>query len=486
MEDLGPRLMAAATTERDVAVIGGGWAGMAAGVTLAAAGVPVTVFEAARTLGGRARRVVFAGATVDNGQHLLLGAYRATLALIDQVHAPGNADRMFARIPLCLLGPGAFRLRAAPLPAPLHLLAGLLAARGCTLPERLAVVRAFVRWRVARWICGPAQSVAGLVQDQPAAMVAKLWTPLCLAALNTPPGAASGQVFLNVLRDALAAERPASDLIIPVADLSGLFPDPAARYVAERGGRIQLGATVRGLQVGDDAIAVQVAGAAQRFRHVVVAAAPWQAALLLRGVPAAAGACAQIAAYGYQPITTVYLRYAEPVPVPARMLQLGDGPGQWLFDRGRRGRGSRTARHRDQRRRPAPQPGAGRSRARGRQPVARQPARQRATVGTHLDPGDHRAARHACRHPRARASARRPPRLRHLPGGRPHRPGLSGDAGSGGAQRHPRRGRGAGTSLILLRGRRPQMPSRRRRRVPRAPARYNRGASGNGSSITQR
>ncbi|MBK7470126.1 MAG: FAD-dependent oxidoreductase [Betaproteobacteria bacterium] len=338
MEDLDPRLMAAATTERDVAVIGGGWAGMAAGVTLAAAGVPVTVFEAARTLGGRARRVVFAGATVDNGQHLLLGAYRATLALIDQVHAPGNADRMFARIPLCLLGPGAFRLRAAPLPAPLHLLAGLLAARGCTLPERLAVVRAFVRWRVARWICGPAQSVAGLVQDQPAAMVAKLWTPLCLAALNTPPGAASGQVFLNVLRDALAAERPASDLIIPVADLSSLFPDPAARYVAERGGRIQLGATVRGLQVGDDAIAVQVAGAAQRFRHVVVAAAPWQAALLLRGVPAPP-ASAQIAAYGYQPITTIYLRYDSSVALPARMLQLDGGPGQWLFERSAAGAG---------------------------------------------------------------------------------------------------------------------------------------------------
>ena len=325
--------MTAAVQARNVAVIGGGWAGMAAGVTLAAAGIPVTVFEAARTLGGRARRVETAGATVDNGQHLLLGAYRATLALIDQVRAPGAAARLFARTPLCLLGPGAFRLRAAPLPAPLHLLAGLLAARGCTVPERLAVVRAFVRWRMSRWTCPPAQSVAGLLRDQPAAMMAKLWTPLCLAALNTPPGAASGKVFLNVLRDALAAERPASDLIIPVADLSSLFPDPAARYIEERGGRIRLGAMARGLEIGGDAVALHVAGAEQRFGHVVVATAPWQAAQLLQGVPAAADACAQISAYGYQPITTVYLRYDSAVALPARMLQLDGSPGQWLFER---------------------------------------------------------------------------------------------------------------------------------------------------------
>ena len=339
MEDLGPRLMAADAKARNVAVIGGGWAGMAAGVSLAAAGIPVTVFEAARMLGGRARRVALPDATVDNGQHLLLGAYRATLALIDQMHAPGEMARLFARTPLCLQGPGTFRLCAAPLPAPLHLLAGLLAARGCTMPERLAVMRAFVRWRIARWTCPREQTVASLVQDQPAAMVANLWTPLCLAALNTPPGAASGQVLLNVLRDALAADRPASDLIIPVADLSSLFPDPAARYVEEHGGRIRLGATVRGLDIGDDAIAVQVAGVAQRFRHVVVAAAPWQTARLLRAVPAAADACAQIAAYGYQPITTVYLRYDSSVALPARMLQLDGGPGQWLFERSAAGAG---------------------------------------------------------------------------------------------------------------------------------------------------
>jgi uncharacterized protein with NAD-binding domain and iron-sulfur cluster len=71
-----------------VAIVGGGWAGCAAAVTLADAGVPVTLFEAGPVLGGRARRVDIDGLPLDNGQHLMLGAYRETLALLRRVHAP--------------------------------------------------------------------------------------------------------------------------------------------------------------------------------------------------------------------------------------------------------------------------------------------------------------------------------------------------------------------------------------------------------------
>lgn len=325
--------MSAGAPERHVAVIGGGWAGLAAAVTLAATGVPVTVFEAAQTLGGRARRVALDGANLDNGQHLLLGAYRDTLALIRQVQPTRAVAELYERTPLCLMGPGPFRLRAARLPAPLHMVAALLTARGCTGSDRLAVVRAFAGWRSDGWRSSPSQTVAGLLRGQPRTMVARLWTPLCVAALNTPPASASAQVFLNVLRDALAAKRAASDLLIPVADLSDLFPDPAARFIELHGGVIHRGAMVRSLAVQEESIAVELAGTTRRFREVVVAAAPWQASRLLKQLPCAAGIRAQIGGYSYQPITTAYLRYDRPVPVPARMLQLGDGPGQWLFER---------------------------------------------------------------------------------------------------------------------------------------------------------
>ena len=67
---------------RQVAVIGGGWAGCAAAVELAARGVEVTLYESSRTLGGRARAVRTHGKLLDNGQHIMLGAYRETLRLM--------------------------------------------------------------------------------------------------------------------------------------------------------------------------------------------------------------------------------------------------------------------------------------------------------------------------------------------------------------------------------------------------------------------
>ena len=394
--------MSAGTPERDVAVIGGGWSGLAAAVTLAAAGVPVAVFEAAQTLGGRARGVAIDGAILDNGQHLLLGAYRDTLALIRQVQPARAAAELYLRTPLCLVGPGSFRLRAARLPAPLHIVAGLLAARGCTISDRRAVVRAFAGWRGDGWRCPPAQTVAGLLQAQPGAMVARLWTPLCLAALNTPPARASAQIFLNVLRDTLAASRAASDLIIPAGDLSALFPDPAARFIEERGGVVHRGTPVRRLTVHDHRLRSNWPARpnpSSAFATSCVAAAPWQASRLLERLPFAAGIRAQIDGYGYQPITTVYLRYDRPVAVPAPMLQLGDGPGQWLFDRASPGAAEAMLAVVISARRSAPESCAGRTRA-APSPISSAP----------IFPGWSRARRSCARGSSPRSARRTPPR----------------------------------------------------------------------------
>ena len=65
-----------------VAIVGGGYAGFSAAVTLARGGARVTLFESSRTLGGRARVVDKYGIGLDNGQHILLGAYRDTLDLM--------------------------------------------------------------------------------------------------------------------------------------------------------------------------------------------------------------------------------------------------------------------------------------------------------------------------------------------------------------------------------------------------------------------
>ena len=160
---------------------------MAAAVTLADAGVPVTVYEAGPHLGGRARRVVVNGVALDNGLHILIGAYRETLRLVNALHpAP---DQALKSLPLDWRVHERFRLKAAPLPAPLHLAAGVLTARGAPWRERLAAARFMramrrLRFRLVRDVTATELLAA---QAQGPAFMRYFWEPLCLAALNTPP-----------------------------------------------------------------------------------------------------------------------------------------------------------------------------------------------------------------------------------------------------------------------------------------------------------
>jgi squalene-associated FAD-dependent desaturase len=322
-----------------IAIVGGGWAGMAAAVTLAGAGRPVTVFESARVLGGRARCVDLGGRQLDNGQHILLGAYAQTLSLLRTVHGERSERELFDRRRLHLEEPGVFRLKTPPLPAPWHLAVALLAARGLSRHERLATI-AFVR-RVKRggYRCPAQLAVGALLADQPEAAVSLLWAPLCLAALNTPVETASAQMFLNVLRAAFAAHARDSEMLIPRVDLTALFPAPAAAYVEARGGEIRKGSVVSGIVIDADGVNVASAQREERFAAALIAVGPHQLGHLL-GSPAndaTSAALAAVAAFAYEPIYTTYLHYPRPLRSPLPMLKLHGDPGQWLFDRGQLG-----------------------------------------------------------------------------------------------------------------------------------------------------
>ena len=79
-----------------IAIVGGGWAGMAAAVALQQQGHQVQVWEASRQWGGRARALDIPAPdgghwTVDNGQHILIGAYQACLQLMRTVGVEATA-----------------------------------------------------------------------------------------------------------------------------------------------------------------------------------------------------------------------------------------------------------------------------------------------------------------------------------------------------------------------------------------------------------
>jgi squalene-associated FAD-dependent desaturase len=317
-----------------VAVVGGGYAGLAAAVELAAAGFSVTLFESARQLGGRARRVEHRGLALDNGQHILIGAYRETLRLMRRVGV--DPDRALLRLPLTLDYPGRLRLAAPRLPAPLHLGVALAAARGLPAREKLAAFQFMNCLKAARYTLGRDLTVAALLDDhgQDGAVRELVWEPLCLAALNTPAERASARVFLAVLRDSLGAARRDSDLLLPRCDLSALFPDAAAGFLAARGARILTGTPIRGIAADANGFVLDAGSARHACSKVIVAAPPRRAAALCAGLPRLAPQQAQLDALAYEPIVTCYLRYREEVRLPRPMVGVARGIAQWLFDRG--------------------------------------------------------------------------------------------------------------------------------------------------------
>jgi len=318
----------------NVAVIGGGYAGMAAAVTLAERGVPVTVFEAARTLGGRARRVEHRDLALDNGLHILVGAYGETLRLMRLVGA--SPERLLLRLPFTWCIHDRLTLRAAGLPSPLHLLAGLMAARGAPFADRLSAARFVLRMRRRGYMLERDTTVTTLLDThgQGGPLNRLLWRPLCISALNTPPEAASAQVFLNVLRDSLDGDRGASDLLLPRVDLTRLFPDPAADYVRARGGAVLTGHRVTAIDERESGFSVRCAGQEQTFSHVVCALAPYHAEAFLIGISALAEAAEAVGRLSYQPIYSVYLQYPVERGLSAPMLGFDSGLLQWAFDRG--------------------------------------------------------------------------------------------------------------------------------------------------------
>ena len=308
-----------------LAVIGAGWAGLAAAVELTAAGHQVEVFEASRVPGGRARAARIDGHTVDNGQHILIGAYTETLRLMRVVGA--DPDALLRRTPLRFEFPGEFLMSAPRLPAPLHTAFALLLAQGLDWREKWAAICLMQGLQASRFRVEPDITVSEWLERNktPPRQRRFLWEPLCIAALNTPADRASAQVLANVLRDSLAGSRSASDMLLPQVNLSALFPEPATQFVSRCGGTMHLGRRVNSIRRENDAWLIDDAGP---FTQVVIAVAPYHLANL---VPSLAP---QAAHFEWEPIVTSYFTYPDTVRLPQAMLGVDAGLAQWLFDRG--------------------------------------------------------------------------------------------------------------------------------------------------------
>ncbi len=337
----------------DVVVIGAGFAGLAAATSLAENGARVLVADARPQLGGRATAFQDreTGELVDNGQHVMFGCYRETLALLERVGAMGNVDRQ-ASLAVPYLDDAGRRseLRCPSWPPPLHLLGAVIGWSALPLGDRLSVLRmglplAKARRELARSgdvSQGVDTTVSGWLRarGQGPTLTSWLWEPLAVAALNQAPDEALAQPFVRVLAEMFGPDREAAAMVLPNRPLHQMYAEPARAYIEQRGGEVRTSALARVVADEGGVRGVEIRGSrADETRTItagaIVSAVPWFAlrSLFSTAVPASLSHIVEQASrMEAKPIVTVNLWYdrqvmQEPfVGLPGRAMQ-------WVFDK---------------------------------------------------------------------------------------------------------------------------------------------------------
>ncbi|MGI9481228.1 MAG: hydroxysqualene dehydroxylase HpnE [Hyphomicrobiales bacterium] len=305
-------------------ILGAGLSGLSAAVELAAAGLDITLYEAAGEAGGRCRTFHDAAldCIIDNGNHLLLSGNYGAMAFLDRI---GTTDE--------LSGPPEARFNFVDIGTN---------ERWCVRPNK---------GRLPWWIFAPSRRVAGTkVTDYLAAskilnagpddvftsiispdgaLYERFWEPIVVGALNIDPYEAAAILLKPVLLETFAKGADACRPLIAKTGLGETFVAPALKYLSEKGADIRFGARVKGFETDNGRIAkLDGVGEAVGTGDVVICAVPWWNAERL--LPDYAGPT------GVEPILNAHFRLKEPFKGYEDDPVVGviGGLAQWLFIRG--------------------------------------------------------------------------------------------------------------------------------------------------------
>jgi squalene-associated FAD-dependent desaturase len=349
-----PRLSITDSPSHPVIIIGGGFAGLAAAVDLAERGRRVLLLERRPFLGGRAYSFTdqTTGDTIDNGQHLLMGCYHHTLGFLDKIGARGKlkfqasprVDFLHAREGAVaeLSFPAMASFRCPLLPAPLHLLAGLMRLETIGWRDRVGALRvglALRRWRGSR--NGTESRLAEITVrewlnelGQSERMQRRFWDVMALAMLNQAPERAAADLFARVLEQAFLRTRRDSQMVISRVGLSDLYTGDARAFIEARGGEVRLNAPVARIEfAGDRASAVVLRGGERLAAEAVISAVPCFALpSLLPDEIASRESFRRIGGLTASPIVSINLWYDAPI-TELEFAGLLDSPIEWVFNK---------------------------------------------------------------------------------------------------------------------------------------------------------
>jgi squalene-associated FAD-dependent desaturase len=320
-----------------VVIIGGGFAGLAAGVRLSERGHEVALLERRNHLGGRAYSFIDqkTGDIVDNGQHLFMGCYHHTIAFLETID---RIDRLkFQARPRVdfLDRDGLSSFDCPPLPAPLNVLAGLLKMKGLGIGDKL---RAF---NVGRAIKSNGNLSPGAITvdqwldelGQSPLIKKRFWYPMVIATLNQSPDIASARMLKVVLQRAFGGNSKSARIGISRVGLSDLYTDGASDYIKARGGDVQTGAQVRRFVIEQGVVAAVELKDGQRIEgDYFISAVPPEALFAILPDDLRKKEFASLMTLGSSPIVSINLWFDRSI-IDHEFVGLLGTRSQWIFNK---------------------------------------------------------------------------------------------------------------------------------------------------------
>lgn len=327
----------------EVIILGGGVAGLSAAVRLSSTGRKILLLEQKPHLGGRTYSFVdkTTGDVVDNGQHLLMGCYKETRRYLDIIGSSHLARlQRNLRIDFLHPGNGFAALKCPPLPAPFHVLVGLMRLSTLPLLHRLRLLR--VGMELISSSTQKERELAALTVDewlsragQTAENRKYLWDIIAIGTLNDDPKTVSALLFYRVLKAAFLGSRTNSSLLVPQVGLSELLVDPARRYIEDHGGEIRIGSGADRLEIKGNEVHAVIARGKKISASVVISSIPYHALpSLFPGRPEQGSVMDTLSKFDSSPIITLHLWLDRKV-IDQEFVALLDCRIQWIFNKSR-------------------------------------------------------------------------------------------------------------------------------------------------------